>query len=332
MPRVLFLSKGSDSASTRYRAIDYFTALQERGIEALHVDLSGSPRNYLAALSEARRADVVIVLRKTFGGLFRTVLRHSAKRLVFDFDDAIFCNSDGSPSRTRMQRFQAMMAACDHVLAGNNFLASAAARFNPAVTRVPTSVDAARYCVDAKKPCDTLDLVWIGSSSTRKYLEAALPALENAARQVPKLRLKIIADFTLQSQTLPILDVRWDAQTEAREIASAHIGIAPMVDNDWTRGKCGLKVLQYMAAGLPVISSRAGVNAEIVRHGENGLLVDSADDWARSIAALANDEALRNRLGQSGQELVRREYTLEVAVERLLQAVASSGRAQPPIG
>lgn len=321
MITVLFLSKGSDSASTRYRATDFFPALKSRGIEARHIDVSGSVGNYLAALTAARQADVVIVLRKTFGAVFRALLRHSAKRLVFDFDDAIFCNSDGSASRTRMKRFAAMVRSCDDVLAGNGFLAEAAARFNPAVTVLPTSVDVAKYGVAAPKPTETVDLVWIGSSSTRKYLESALPALEAAAQTVPKLRLKIIADFTLQSEILEIEAIRWSEDTEAVNVASAHIGIAPMVDDDWTRGKCGLKVLQYMAAGLPVVSSNAGVNAELVQHGETGLLVSSDGEWVHAIEKLAQDESLRQRLGHAGQLRVQQGYTQEAALECLLQAV-----------
>lgn len=321
MTRVVFLSKGSDSASTRYRATDFFPALRSLGIEAQHIDVSGSVGNYLAALSAAREADVVIVLRKTFSTVFRILLRRSAKRLLFDFDDAIFCNSDGSASPTRMRRFAAMVQSCDYVLAGNSFLAKAAARFNPAVTVLPTSVDIVKYGLPAPKPADMVDLVWIGSSSTRKYLESALPALEAASQLIPNLRLKIIADFTLRSEILEIDAIRWSEETEAFGVASAHIGIAPMIDNDWTRGKCGLKVLQYMAAGLPVVSSNAGVNAEIVQHEETGLLVSSESEWVQAIQRLAQDEVLRQRLGHAGQMRVKESYAQEAALQCLLQVI-----------
>ncbi len=204
------------------------------------------------------------MLRKTFPLPLLWLLRRVSRRLIFDLDDAIFCNPDGSFSATRMKRFAAIAKASDHIFAGNRFLARKSAMFNARVSVIPTSLDVEKYHVAAKKPEDHLDLVWIGSKSTRKYLVDVLPALELAAQRVPNLRLKIIADFDLPQAAIPTLAVPWDAATEATELASSHIGIAPMRDDDWSRGKCALKVLQYMAAGLPVVSSNAGVNAEAV--------------------------------------------------------------------
>lgn len=319
--RIVFLSKGSTSASTRYRATAFLPLLSEQGIDALHFDVGGSMKGHFLALSAARRADVVIVLRKTFGTAFRILLRRNSKRLIFDFDDAVFCNSDGSASLTRMKRFAAMAQSCDYILAGNSFLAGAATRFNPAVTVLPTSVNMAKYGLPAPKPTEAVDLVWIGSSSTRKYLESALPALEAAAQLIPELRLKIIADFTLQSKILEIENIRWSEDTEAFHVASSHIGIAPMADNDWSRGKCGLKVLQYMAAGLPVVSSNAGVNTEIVQHGKTGLLVSSEKEWVQAITELARNEVMRHRFGNAGRARVKQRYTQEAALESLLQTL-----------
>lgn len=326
MKRVLFLSKGEDSSSTRYRALQFFDALRAAGWEPMHRTMSGGLSNYLGALAAARGADVVVVLRKTFPAVLLWLLRRRARCLVFDFDDAIFCNTDGSASTTRMTRFAAMARAADHVLAGNGFLASVASRFNPNVTLLPTCVDAAKYRVTARKPEQHLDLVWIGSRSTRRYLEALLPALRAASRAVPNLRLKIVADFDLPGAGIATVAVPWRAADEAAALASAHIGIAPMRDDDWSRGKCALKVLQYMAAGLPVVSSNAGMNAEIVRPGENGLLADSDAQWCEAIATLAADTALRERFGAAGRTLVESSYSTEVVAARLIGTIERVGR------
>jgi len=315
--RILFISKGDDSASTRYRALQFFPLLRAAGYEPGHATAAGSPATYFHALRLAAAADIVVVLRKTFPGPLLWLLRRVSRKLVFDFDDAIFCNTDGTPSPTRMHRFGAMAAACDHLLAGNRFLADTAARCNRAVTIVPTCIDIARYAGDYPRPRDSVDLVWIGSRSTRKYLVEALPALRLAAARVPRLRLKIIADFDLPDAGLPTLAIPWSAETEALELGSAQIGIAPMRDDDWSRGKCALKVLQYMAAGLPVVSSDAGANAEVIVAGETGYLVGDDESWAQRIAQLAVDAALRERLGAAGRRRASADYSLAAGFARM---------------
>lgn len=320
--RLLFISKGEASSSTRYRALQFFQLWRAAGFEPAHVTASGGLRASLGMLRQARRADVVVVLRKTFPAALLWLLRRASRRLVFDFDDAIFCNTDGTPSRTRMARFAAMVRACDHVFAGNAFLARHAAAFNPAVTLVPTCLDAARYRIEADKPADSLDLVWIGSHSTRKYLAEAMLWLKVAADAVPGLRLKIVADFDLPGCGVATLPVAWRAESEAQELAASHIGIAPMRDDDWSRGKCALKVLQYMAAGLPVVSSKAGANAEVIVEGETGYLVSTTADWAERIAQLAGDAELRRRMGEAGRRRVATDYSIEAVFERLRPVIA----------
>lgn len=320
-PRLLFVSKGEESSSTRYRALQFFPLWRAAGFEPAHVTASGGIKATLGMLRQARRADMVIVLRKTFPVALLWLLRRAARRLVFDFDDAIFCNTDGTPSRTRMARFAAMAQACDHVFAGNAFLARHAAAFNPAVTLVPTCLDAARYRIEADKPTGTLDLVWIGSHSTRKYLAEAMPWLAAAAQRLPQLRLKIVADFDLPGCGVTTLPVAWRADSEARELAASHIGIAPMRDDDWSRGKCALKVLQYMAAGLPVVSSKAGANAEVIVEGETGYLVSTTAEWAGRIAQLAGDAELRRRMGEAGRRRAATDYSIEAVFERLRSVV-----------
>lgn len=323
--RLLFVSKGEDSSSTRYRALQFFPLWRAAGFEPVHVTASGGLGATIGMLRQAARADVVIVLRKTFPAALLWLLRRASRRLVFDFDDAIFCNTDGTPSRTRMARFAAMARACDHVLAGNAFLARHAAAFNPAVTLVPTCIDAARYRVEASKPADSLDLVWIGSRSTRKYLAEAMPWLAGAAQAVPGLRLKIVADFDLPGCGVTTLPVAWRAESEAHELAASHIGIAPMRDDDWSRGKCALKVLQCMAAGLPVVSSKAGANAEVIDDGVHGFLAATPGEWAERIARLAQDADLRRRMGEAGRRRMAADYSIEAVFDRLRPVIAKLG-------
>lgn len=315
--RVLFVFKGARAASTRYRARCYYPYLRERGWDVCEWAATANPIARLTLLAQAARADVVVLLRKTFAAPYAWLLRAASRRLVFDFDDAIFVRSSGAPSRLRMRRFARIVARCDQVFAGNAYLAERAREFNPRVTVVPTSIDPRKYAVDAAKPVQTLDLVWIGSTSTQKYLVRALEALERAAGCVPQLRLKIVADFGLASSRLPILPVAWSERGEAMELASAHIGIAPLPDDDWTRGKCALKLLQYMAAGLPVVASPVGANRDAVEDGVTGLLADAPEEWIAAIARLAADPALRAAMGAAGRARVAERYAEEKTFARL---------------
>ncbi|MEE9212489.1 MAG: glycosyltransferase, partial [Phycisphaeraceae bacterium] len=269
---ILFLSKGHDAPSTRYRAVAYFPLLREAGWVPSHMTTHRGGFARLRLLRAAARADVVVVLRKTFTAGFGRLLRRAAKRLIYDFDDAVFVRDSGQPSATRMRRFRQTVRLCDQVWAGNRYLAEACAALNPTVTILPTPVDPVRYDADAQKPPGTFDVVWIGSSSTGKYVAEVLPALERAAMQVAHLRLKLIADFDLPTQNLTTVTVPWTEQTEAAQLAASHVGIAPLPDDPWTRGKCGLKVLHYMAAGLAVIASAVGVHQDIVVNGQTGYL------------------------------------------------------------
>lgn len=316
--RILFLSKGDDSASTRYRAFVYYRYLEEAGWQTRHLTTAHGPMARLNILRAARRADVVVIIRRTLSPLFLRLLRGASRRLVFDFDDAIFVRSNGLPSKRRQRGFRRTMAVCDAVWAGNRYLMEAAARINPHVRLLPTSIQPDRYNVAVDKPRDHLDLVWIGSHSTRKYLLEALPALETLAQGHSRLRLKIIADFDLDTEHLHTLPIAWSEATEVQDLASSHIGIAPMPNNPWTRGKCALKILQYMAAGLPVVASPAGINKDVVLDGETGYLAGTDADWVTRLEALMNDGALREQLGARGRRRVTEDYSERVSAKKML--------------
>lgn len=321
--KILFLSKDAQDASTRYRARQYFSDWRAAGWEPEHLSAHGGPIAKLGILRAALRADVVVVLRKLFPISYLHLLRRASKTLIFDLDDAVFCCSDGSPSATRCRRFVAMVSACDAVFAGNAYLQAWASRYNARVSLIPTALDVSRY-VPATQQDDSgyLDLVWIGSKSTGKYLESSLPFLEHAVRSIPNLRLKIVSDFTLASDYLPIVSIPWSPDGETQALASAHIGIAPMVDTPWTRGKCALKVLQYMAAGLPVVSSSVGANAEAVVNGVSGFLLENeAASWSRALLQLAGDVAMRRRFGEAGRKIAASRYDQRVVFSQMSAAL-----------
>ncbi len=323
---VLFISKGAQASSTRYRALNYFPLLRDHGWEPLHLTDDKTSASQRGILSAAAGADAVVLLRRTPGWLYGLRLRRASRLLVFDFDDAIFVPRSGRFSQ-RPARFRRIVKLCDFVWAGNTYLADEALRFSSKVSVLPTSIEIERYQPINEKPGNETVLVWIGSRSTKKYLVDVLPVLEKASTAIKNLRLKVIADFDLHSDVLPIDNIPWTLATETEELASSTIGISPMTDNPWTRGKCGLKVLQYMASGLPVITSPYGVNRDLVEEGKTGFHAESGQQWLDAIQTLASDPARAAAMGAAGRHKCEAQYTLQATFKKLLQTLESTNSA-----
>lgn len=311
------LVKRLDHVCCRYRLAAFAPHLQRAG----HVlELRAWPRAWwqrLALVRELRRADVVIVQRKLVSRAYLPLLRRSCRWLVFDFDDAVFLRdsyaADGESANRRQARFDAMVRAADIVVAGNGFLYEAAACRTDAgcVRFIPTCVNPGRYpLAEPVRAGEGVQLVWIGSASTLRGLAAVAPLLEHVGQRCPGVRLKLICDRFLGLDHVPVIACPWKESDEGAELATADIGISWLPDDDWSRGKCGLKVLQYMAAGLPVVANPVGVQAELVRDGETGFLARTPDEWAAAIGRLARAPALRRAMGRAGRQRVEREFSV----------------------
>ena len=260
------------------------------------------------------------------------MLRRQARRLIYDFDDAVFLRDSYSPRGQhhprRLRRFAATVAACDAVVAGNDFLAEQASRWCPPgrIRTIPTCVDPARYQPPTTRPTgDGKELVWIGSSSTLQGLEQVAPMLESLGRDVPGLRLRVICDRFPRFDNLEVVRRPWSAAREADDLAEGDIGISWIPDDLWSRGKCGLKVLQYMAAGLPVIANPVGVHPEMIRHGETGYLAATFEEWRSAVVRLSRDADLRRGMGEAARRRPEGQYFVPVGGQAwidLLDALA----------
>ncbi len=255
------------------------------------------------------RGASVIVQRFLLPGVELALLSRVARHLLFDFDDAVWLRDSfsrkGLHHPGRLRRFAATLRASDAVLAGNHFLVEHAARWTDAqrIHLVPTCIDPSRYA-PRTEPGDGNEMVWIGTTSTLRGIERVAPLMEVLGQANPGLRLKVICNRFPRFESLPMLACPWNPATEAKELASADIGISWAPDDAWSRGKCGLKVLQYMAAGLPVVANPIGMHTELVRHGETGYLASTAEQWQQAIARLRGDAGLRCRHGASGTLVV----------------------------
>lgn len=317
--KLLFLSKGSNASSTRYRALQYFPQYKQLGLHPTHITISGGLIPFLKGLYQASKSDTVILVRKTFPFPFLWLLRKVSKQLIFDFDDAIFSNTDGSSSTTRMSRFKYTVSKCDWVFAGNEYLAETSKTFQPNTSVIPTSLDSKKYNQHFnKRDDDRFVLVWIGSKSTKKYIVGILPSIELAAKSIPNLQLKIIADFKLYSDSVSIKNVPWSESTEAYEVASSDMGLAPLPENNWTKGKCALKVLQYMAASIPVISSPTGANADVVEHLKSGYLADKPDDWVKYINLAYSDKDKLKEMGCCANNKITNAFDINIVFNKII--------------
>ena len=319
--KFLILSKSETDPATRYRVRPVSVALREQGDEVVEV-AEPSFVMQLRLLLEIRNYDVVFVQRKLFNQFFIRSLHLIAKRIVFDFDDAVFSRSNGEQSKTRENRFRSTLKSASLVLAGNSFLVAAATRYADNVHLIPTCVDTSRYAPVVDK-ADQLTLVWIGSESTSRYLKSHCDILNAIGRAFPGTRLKVISDFEFKLEDLEVVNVPWSVETEVFELASSHIGIAPMVDDVWTRGKCALKVIQYMAAGLPVVSSNAGANGDVVRHGETGFLATTEQQWLNAIEQLCQVDR-RDNMGEAGRQRAIEQYAMDQTTNKVLELISQA--------
>jgi glycosyltransferase involved in cell wall biosynthesis len=316
--KVLALIECPDHVCYRYRIAAFAPAMAERGFALQAVPLRRGVLARSAQLLAARRADVTVLQRKLLAVAHVRLLRRFAPRLIYDVDDAVFQRDSyhrkGPQSRKLRVRFRAAVAAADAVIAGNDYLRQRATEHtDPARTQViPTCVDAGRYDLAAHRRLGTeVRLVWIGSSSTLQGLNMAEPWLAAVARRLPGLELRLICDRSVELPGLRVVPRPWSSDTEAEELAAADIGISWLPDDQFSRGKCGLKVLQYMAAGLPVIANPVGVHPQMVVHGGSGLLASTPDEWADAVVRLAADPVLRARMGRDGRNRVEQHYSVE---------------------
>lgn len=315
--RILGLVRGQTHVCARYRLAAFRPFFEKEGHELEVYSWSEAWWSRFHLPREARSADVVVVQRRLLTREQLRPLRGAARSLVFDFDDAVFSRDSydarGPYCPRRLRRFVRMVRAADVVLAGNPFLRDQACLWTSPtkVFLAPTCVDPERYPRAAHlRRSEGVNLVWIGSSSTLRGLEKIRGILEFLGKKQTGLNLKVICDRSIFLRALPVRFAPWSEQSEAAELAAADIGISWLPADDWSRGKCGLKVLQYMAAGLPVVANPVGMQAELVRPGENGFLVESAADWLQAIQVLANDPGLRRRLGEAGRQRVEREFSI----------------------
>jgi len=331
MRRLIAVSEGRDFVCYRYRWAAFAPALGAAGWRLEHIERPSGAVEFSRMLAAIAAADAVVVQRRLFSGGKAWLIRRASRTLLYDFDDAVHLrdSNSGRPpdDPVRWSRFRRMVRMADASLAGSAHLVDHAVRVAPAarVHLVPTCVDPRRYAPAAHDhPAGSTELIWIGSHSTSAALDDALPCLRGACAASAAVRLTLIGDAFPTLPGVRTRHVRWSEATEAADVARGGIGISWLPAHPWSLGKCGLKVLQYMAAGLPVVANTVGIHRSLVVHGETGFLVDDPAAWRRAVAALAGSADLRRRMGAAGRARVEREFSVVTWGPRLARIVTST--------
>ena len=326
--KALALIENLGLSSARYRIEAFSTALRAAGYELRVEAIPRGPIERMRLFGIVPGFDAVILQRRLMPGYQTRVLRSRAKRLIFDFDDAVFCNDSYSPkgiaSHKKEKRFANVVAAADAVIAGNEFLkeqaiASGARRDD--VHIIPTCLDPAHYELAPHRDRDTVGLVWIGSSSTLQGIEQKRSLFEAIGARFPNLTLRLICDRFPDIERPPLIRNPWSLETEAVDLAASDIGVSWIPDDRWSRGKCGYKILQYCAAGLPVIANRVGVHPMLVKPGITGILADTTDEWIDAIARLEDPE-VRRRMGRAAREYVESNFSVAAHARQFVSVIA----------
>ena len=316
--RLLALAETSNHVCARYRIRAFQPALLTAGWSLTVEGIATGLIDRLRQIDRVGAYDAVLLQRKLLPRWQIGLLRKRARTLLFDFDDAVLYRDSydrrGPLCPRRAARFRTTIQAADIVIAGNDFLAESAKQFGARAERiriVPTCIDTTKYPIAAHPIAGAgLELAWIGSSSTLAGLERQSELWKDIARGVAGVRLRLICDRFPKFDFMPIVPVPWSEATESDELAKAGVGVSWIPDDLWSRGKCGLKILQYMAAGLPAVANPVGVHTEMIRPDVTGYLPRTSHEWVDAVRSLYDDAARRREMGLEARRRVESDYSV----------------------
>jgi glycosyltransferase involved in cell wall biosynthesis len=337
---VAAITPGLHVPSARYRVRQLIPTLAENGVKVRELvpAISSYPpsahwaRPIWGGLAVAARVPLVAathaygmtLLQRELISTMVTLESWTQRPRVLDVDDAIFLRRDGSSAR-RVARM------CDSVVCGNAFLEEWFSRWNSNVTVLPTAVDTSRYMPRREDAAPVNEVIgWVGTSSNLKFLLEIEPALTEVLAVRNKAKLLVVCDAKAQFGSLPSERVefqRWSPETELAALRTMSVGIMPLEDSPWARGKCSFKMLVYMACGLPVVASPVGMNAEVFALGSLGVPATKPREWIDALIGLLDDPVTRTTMGRAGREVAQKHFSVEVIAPRLAEHLMSVARA-----
>ncbi len=334
MASFLFLILGYEKPSSKKRILAGVEALRANGHRVEAIPIPASPLKRMALLPVLRQHDVVVLQKKLFSAWQLQLVRRACRNLVFDFDDAVMFHEieRGEPVRGKFfSRFARTVAGCRGIIAGNTYLADFARAVlkkngpdEPRVIVLPTPVDTSRLEPGGRRgDRSRVTIGWLGTKGNLVHLQRIQGALKETCRENPAVLVKVVSNVRPPALEAPHTYKPWNESEECDDLRSFDIGVMPLEDNLWTRGKGGYKLLQYMAVGAAAVASPVGINREILQHGKNGFLAGSEEEWVAVLNDLIRDYALRTRVGAEARATVEREFSLETYNRRLAEFLES---------
>ncbi len=350
--RILFwVPYPTEGASNRFRVEQYLPYLGREGIKYdLHAFWSSSAFSILYKkgrylnkiyffimgvvsrfldLARIPKYDVVFIHREAYplgSSFFETLLGLLKKPVIFDFDDAIFLPYS-SRQNIFIERFKKPEKVCgiikmsSRVIAGNSYLADYALRYNKNVSVIPTPIDSDKYYPEMKTTNNKIIIGWIGSVTTSDFLNEMERVFAALSKKFDNIEFRIVGGNFQAGGQSNITSKPWALDQEIADLRSFDIGIMPMPDNEWTRGKCGFKAILYMSMGIPAVCSPVGMNKEIVADGVNGFLAIDENQWVEKLGILIKDAALRRKMGLAARKTAEEKYSVKVNAPKFLNVI-----------
>jgi len=351
--RVLFLVPYPiEGASARLRVYQFLPHLKEAGFECvvrpfltpyfyriLYKKGRGLQKAALFVWCTARRKldilralfyDVIFIHREAYPiapPVFEALLFLFRKKIVFDYDDAIYLPPQGSSCVARALKFPGktrfIIRHGAAVIAGNEFLKAYAESFNRRIAVIPTCIDTDVYR-RASRPAPRggrIVIGWIGSHTTQVFLEELKDVFSALLSKYRDLEIHLVGGRLSSFSHARLMEKEWSLENEKRDMERFDIGIMPMPDTDWTRGKCAFKAILYMSLEIPVVTSPVGVNKRIIKDGVNGFLASSQEEWEEKLSRLIEDASLRRSLGAAGRATAEKEFSLRTNAPLLCEVL-----------
>ncbi|HSE19117.1 MAG TPA: glycosyltransferase family 4 protein [Pyrinomonadaceae bacterium] len=328
----LLRERGVDITYASFEDEDLHALLYKRGMMGKKLQLvTRALGRRLSLVPKAKDYDLVYILREAAllgPPVFERLIAQSGVPMVFDFDDAIFV-SYRSPSNGYLSylkfasKTKTICRIASHVMVGNPYLAEYARQVNDHVTVIPTTIDTEKYRVpERKEKSGPVVIGWTGSHSTVQHLDTMRGALKKLAEK-ESFRLRVIGTPNYECPPVDVQAMRWRAETELEDLSEIDIGMMPLPDDRWSKGKCGLKALQFMALAIPTICSPVGVNTDIIQDDQNGFIAGTEDEWVEKLTRLLRSAELRRRLGNAGRATVEEKYSAITQTPRVYEIFES---------